>query len=180
MSFALSADLSKYRKLLAIDREQLEDCIADHPNLYLEVALERSEAISQRDACKLDVEELHAKLDKGIRAKAAEKDEKLTEASIQQRIKDDPSMQKSKTNHLASIKEADDWGAMVEAFTARGYALRELAAFELRRMNIEGDIVSTQRSAREVTARRGDAAIDKVREARANDPKIKPITKKKR
>lgn len=176
----MALDFESCREQLSIDREQLEDCIAEHPKLYLEVALQRSEALSTRDTFKLEVEELHASLDKGIRKAAAQKDEKLTEAAIQQRIKDDPKMQDIKTKHLNSIKEAEDWSALVEAFTARGYALRELAAFELRRMSIEGDIVSNDRMGREVAARKGDAAIARVREARANDPKIKPLTKKKR
>lgn len=171
--------LNTYRNKLAIDREDLQTCLAEQARLFYEVANAHVMAIAERDQFKLDIEELHAALDQSIRKEAEEKEEKTTESGIQQRIKDDRDMRELKGQHLEAGKQADEWGALKEAFHQRSYMMRELVALTLRQMDIENVTSSTERLASDYKAKLGDDAIKRVGKLR-RDSKDRPFLVRRR
>jgi hypothetical protein len=166
-----------YRELLVIDRDDLEGCLTDHSDNFFYIADAHVRAVAKRDALKLEIEELHAALDRNIREQAAKNEEKTTEAGIQQKIKDDPDMRDLKQQLLNASQKADEWGALKEAFYQRGYMLRELVAITLKKLSMEGEISSTERATNELRAKQGDRAIERVRTARETMP-MKRLGKK--
>jgi hypothetical protein len=145
MARAEANPIEQYRRQLKIDTSDLEGCLVDQVELFDTVARERVLAVGRRDRLKLDIEELAAKLDKDIRAKADKEDKKTTEASIGNTIKDDEDYRGLKDDHLNAVTEAEHWSALEESVRQRGYALRELVQIELRRMSIDGDVRQVER-----------------------------------
>lgn len=172
---------AQYREMLLIDQEDLEGCLVSQVQTFWDIASKHVEAQAHRDGLKLKIEELHAALDQQFRAEAATKDGKTTEAGLAQRIKDDADMRGLRDDHLAASRTSDEWSAMKEAFYQRGYMLRELVQLALKKMAIEGDIQSTERSSNALREKQADKVVERVKAAReARVPSKKPVQFRKR
>src|ERR1035437_9990232 len=123
-----NTSIEKYRHFLEIDQDALDECLMQQPTVYYNVAQAFALANAERDACKLDLEELQAQLDQDIRAEALRKDEKLTETSLQNRLKTLPKMQDIQRVLLKKRQEAESWQMLKEAFQQRSYMLKEIVA----------------------------------------------------
>lgn len=123
-----TTELESQRGYLIIDRDNLDQCLMEQPEVYYHVAKAFAQAVSERDACKLNVEECLAKLDQELRSEALRLDEKLTETAIQNRLKTLPAIKSLRQSYMDRCKEADDWQALKEAFQQRSFMLRELVA----------------------------------------------------
>lgn len=121
-------EIERQRKYLAIDRTDLDRCLMEQPEVYYHVSRAFTQAVAERDAFKLTLEERQAQADQDIRAAALRNDEKLTEASIQNKLKTMPEIQELRHEYMDKCKEADDWQALKEAFQQRSFMLRELVA----------------------------------------------------
>lgn len=153
---------------LEIDRDGLDDCLVKQPELFYHVSEAYVIAVAERDEVKLKLDEAIAGLDQQIRRKAAEDDERITEATIQQRIKVAPLIQQLQREHLSVRQEADSWQALKEAFQQRSYMLRELVALHISRLR-ERDSYSDNappRTIREAIGDRNREELGKMRRAR--------------
>ena len=151
---------------LRIDRSDLEGCLEDQSMLYYEVAELRVQAVAVQDALKLDIEELHAKLDQKIRHDASVAQEKTTEKGIENEITSDKGMQALQREFLTAKAEAAEWGPIVEAVGQRGYAIRDLVAIELRRMSIDETSRTMEKTATEYRAKRGEKIAEEAGQMR--------------
>lgn len=120
--------LERYKQYLAIDKDALDDCLIEQPEVFHHVAHALVLASSERDAAKLAFEELQAKLDQELRAKAVRTGEKTTESAIQNQLRTLPAVQEAQRFYLDSRQAADEWLALKEAFSQRSFMLRELVA----------------------------------------------------
>lgn len=153
---------------LEIDREDLDTCLIKQPELFYHVSEAYVVTVSERDEVKLRLEEAIAELDQQIRRKAAEDDERVTEATIQQRIKAAPRIQQLQREYLSARQAADSWQALKEAFQQRSYMLRELVALHISRLR-ERDSYSDgapPRTIREALGDRNREELGKMRRAR--------------
>ena len=120
--------LEHYRKYLVIDKDDLDKCLMEQPETYYHVSYAFAQAVAERDATKLDLEELQAKLGLDLRAQAIKDDEKLTEGSLQQKLTTMPKIQDLQRLRLEKTKNAESWQVLKEAFQQRSFMLRELVA----------------------------------------------------
>lgn len=114
------------RGSLRIDRDDLDTCLINQPDLYYHVSVEYTRAVAARDEVKLELEELHAVLDKEVRSAAAKLDEKITEARVQNEILLKPRYRELRQLLLERTEEVGQWSALKEGFHQRSYMLREL------------------------------------------------------
>lgn len=128
-------ELQRQREFLAIDKNRLDDCLIQQPEIYFHVATVFAHAVAERDALSLELEELQATLDQEFREKSVRSGEKLTEASIQNRLRTVPELQAIQRRLLNSKKLAGDWQALKEAFQQRSFMLRELVALVIAQRN---------------------------------------------
>lgn len=156
----------RFKSLLAIDRDVLDDCLMEQPQVYYDVSEACVRSTATRDQVKLEFEELTAQLDQDIRAEAVAKEEKLTEASLQNRLRTLPKIQEKQRELLAAKKEADDWQALKEAFQQRSFMLRELVALYIaQRRDVDLEHGAGQSRAN-LTAARAEQVRDAARKAR--------------
>lgn len=135
--------LEELRKDLAINSNHLDDCLTRQPELYYQVSQGYADAVAERDTIKLALEELQAKLDQDFRAEAARKEEKFTEAGLQQKLKTMPKVQDMQKDYLDARTEAEGWQVLKEAFQQRSFMLRELVALfiaQRRDLDLESGI----------------------------------------
>lgn len=128
-------DLEALRQQLQIDRDDLDTCLVEQPDLYYHVAEAYVLAVAKRDEAKLDLEQVTAELGEVMRNAAAVKEEKLTEAAITRKLSDSPRLQEKERALLSLRVEADKWQALKEAFQQRSFMMRELVAMFIRRMS---------------------------------------------
>ena len=120
--------IEEFRKLLQIDRDALDDVVAQHPFLYMQVAEECTRLSSVRDKLKSEADDHFAQLQLDIRQKAAAavKREKVTVDEVSARASTNPSYQKLHDSYLALNSQLAQWTTLREAFAQRGYMIREL------------------------------------------------------
>ena len=119
---------------LKIDPDDLDSCLVEQPGLFYHVAEAVSAANSQRDAVKLDLEEAQAELDQQFRKAAAARDEKITEAAIQNQIRTAPRIKALQRLYLEARAKAENRAALKEAYQQRSFMLRELVALQLSQL----------------------------------------------
>lgn len=123
-----------FRSYLRIDADGLDECLMEQPDLYYQVAENYARVVAERDAAKLNVDELSAQLDQKYRAEAVESDTKITEAQMQNKVRSAKPMMEAQ-RELATLKlDADSWAAMKEAFSQRSFMLRELVSLHIARL----------------------------------------------
>ncbi len=128
------SELENLRSQLQIDKDDLDTCLVEQPDLYYHVAENYVNAVARRDAVKLSIEQVTAELGEQMRKAAAAREEKLTESAITRKIADTPRLQEMEEQYLSLRLEADKWQALKEAFQQRSFMLRELVAIFIRRM----------------------------------------------
>ena len=128
--------IEQFRAGLAIDKDDLDECLIRQPELYWHVAEAHSLAKAERDARKLDLEILEAEASQRIRIDHAESGEKgrLTEGDIAEQLLLIPGIQKLRRERLALEAKIEEWLALNESFTQRSYMLRELVPLYLARL----------------------------------------------
>lgn len=163
------SDLEALQSQLQIDKDDLDTCLVEQPDLYYHVAEHFVSAVARRDEVKLSIEQVTAELGEQMRKAAAARDEKLTEAAITRKLADTPRLQEMEAQYLHLRLEADKWQALKEAFQQRSFMLRELVAIFIRRM---GDLSlgqadqSAHRDLVGVKADANHAAASEMRKAR--------------
>lgn len=159
---------------LAIDRTDLESCLINQSVMFYQIAEKATAAGGRRDSLKLQMDELHAKLDGEIRSRAADNGEKTTETGIGYEIKANKEYALLMQEHSDTRTEGEHLIALKEAFIQRSYMLRELVALELRRMSLDSDLAHAERSATSIRRAAGDVnaeRADKLRQQRRQERK---------
>lgn len=123
--------VDKYRDRLAIDGDALGDCLVEQPQLKYDVSTEYVQAVSLRDAAKMDLDELRAVIDKDIRARADASAIKMTEARIDGEVVLDPRYKAKRREILELSEQADRLQVLRDGFVERSFMLRELVALQI-------------------------------------------------
>jgi hypothetical protein len=118
--------LKELKEALLIDRNDLDTELVHQPNLYYQVGEAFSEAISFRDEAKFNRDREAAELDRAIRREALDNNEKISEAQVANRVKENPSYYDYHERYLLLSKNAAFWEALKESFQQRSYAIKDL------------------------------------------------------
>jgi hypothetical protein len=140
--------LEGLRRQLSIDDDDLDRALIEQPDLYYHVAAQYVEAVAERDAAKLDLEQAQAELDGQFRRQAVEQEAKITDAAVQRKIVSTPRVQTLERDYLKCRGDADKWLALKEAFQQRSFMLRELVSIRiahLGNLTIEKGVRGAQR-----------------------------------
>jgi hypothetical protein len=120
--------LQEMQDELKIDKNDLDSELVNQPNLYFKVGKFYAEAMSVRDAAKLNRDKEQAELDRLVRQEAYDANEKITETQVLNRIKENPSYDVVQDRYAQLSKIAEVWLAMKESFQQRSYAIKDLCA----------------------------------------------------
>jgi hypothetical protein len=119
---------------LAIDEDDLADCLAEQADLFEHVGQACVMAEAARDALKLELDELCADFDKSLRDKAFKNDEKMTEESLKQAIRRQASVKGKHRQLLEAKREAARWENLRLSFRERSEMLRSLVNWKVAQM----------------------------------------------
>ncbi len=115
--------IEEFRGYLKIDRNALEEAVAQHPELFFKVAEAAAVAMSVRDEAEERIKEVDAELDRKLRNVKGDKD---TEAAIKAQIQTHTDHRLAREDYAAKRKQAAMLVALERAFDQRGKMLREL------------------------------------------------------
>jgi hypothetical protein len=148
----MADDLDRYRKYLAIDKDDLDQCLVRQPELYYHVADAYSQAVAERDATKFDIEVAEAEEAQAIRNQAAKNEEKVTESSVKEQLVLSPRLQKLRRTQAAQKEAAEAWMALMDAYKQRSYMLREMVPMYLSRLST-GSVTAPRQAIAETVRR---------------------------
>lgn len=140
------ARIEDYRDRLAIDRDHLDDCLVEQPELYYHVSEQYSLAVAERDATKLDLDHTEAKEAQRFRDEAVKLEEKLTVDGLKEKLVLSPKLQDLREELIRQKAKIDAWSSLLEALRQRSYMLRELVAIQLSRLATTGSVTASRDS----------------------------------
>lgn len=139
----------RYRSMLAIG-DDLDDALAKQPTLYCDVADGYTEAVSGRDACKLDLEEAKSKHGLNLREDAVRNKEKLTEGHLEHCLAEIGEIKSLEREFLHWKAEVSRWQALKESFGQRKDMLQELVPMYLSRLYGKSSMVTPKQELADV------------------------------
>lgn len=154
---------------LAIDKDALDECLMQQPEVYSKVAEALAIAESERDATKLELEERSAEVDRQVRAAAERAEEKVTEAAIKGRVSLDVEIKRLNRELLDFASEAKLWRALESAFEQRADMLKKLVDLHLRSTygySLEAGVGQARTSLVSDVAERNRAAVSEARRSK--------------
>lgn len=116
---------------LKIDRHNLEVAAQEQPELFYRVSKSYEMAISERDGAEQNVKTAEAEVDREIRKKAANSEEKTTETQIKSQVRIHPKVKAAEDEYLRLKEECGLLQALKDAFKQRGYAIGQLVELYL-------------------------------------------------
>jgi len=119
-------ELGDLEKHILIDKNDLDDELVHQPEIYFHACEGYALAVSERDAAKLDQEKMAAQVSVDCREKLEADGKRATEALVSSCVLLDDRMIAAKQAYLAAKLEADLWSAQKDAYSQRGYMLRDL------------------------------------------------------
>lgn len=147
-------------EFLLIDKNALDDALIKHPDLIYRVSNMIVERVSQRDAAKQDLSETEALVDAEVRRNAQVAEEKITADQVKAEIKVNKKVIAA-VDKLADLTyRVNQWGALKEAFIARGHVLRDL-------VSLHGNNYWSDASSGRAASRKREAEGDEARGALA-------------
>jgi hypothetical protein len=119
-------DIKQLEQKLLIEDHALDIALREHPDLFYQVANALALAISERDEAKLALDEIEAEAAMAIRDEAAKYEEKITDKTVEMRVKTDAGVMKAARQFIQFKNEATRWTVLKEAYESRSYALSKL------------------------------------------------------
>lgn len=120
--------LGWFESALIIDRDSLDDALIEQPDLYYRVARRLSDAISNRDLAKFDVEKMTADVAKSVRKELSAGQNKATEAMVAEHVAREPALTSAQHDLLDAKRAVDRWQALLGSVEQRSHVLRELTS----------------------------------------------------
>jgi hypothetical protein len=118
--------LAEARKALAIDPDDLYECLVEQPEWYYHVSEQHELAVAERDAIQLELDETLAEMDEQLRKTAIASKEDVTEPMMKHRLRALPKVKELCRELLAAKAEVGRWAAMVKGFDKRGSMLSKI------------------------------------------------------
>jgi len=122
------------RSKLVIDKDKLDDCLAEHAELFLQVADAYSFAVARRDDIKHEIEVTWAEEADKLREDAARAKEKMTKDALNEQLELNPRIIRLKGEQRQAEKLMGTWGPLKESYQQRSYMLRELGPVYVGRL----------------------------------------------
>lgn len=116
---------------LRIDQHALDEACMVQPQAFYNVAKELAMAVSRRDAAKQILNETEARADARIRHDIEVSGEKVTETAVKNRIALDKAVLAAQRDVHVSNEHLGRLTALKEAFSQRGYVLRDLVQLHM-------------------------------------------------
>lgn len=163
-----------FQAKLRIDVDDLDTALVEQPDLFYRVAEAFVQAVALRDRIKLELEQVTAEEDHNIRVEAAKKEEKITEASIQQRLRTVKVVMDLSEDALDTRTRADSWLALKEAFHQRSFMLRELVQRQISQLQSLGVERGAAGSRAQLAEKRDENNREIIGRSRGAEPRFRP------
>lgn len=157
--------LEELERGLAIDQHDMENVCRTHPELFYRVSRELVLAKSRRDQLQQHSKEIEAEVETDLRVAAESREGRVTDKAIEALRRGNPEVQRIRRELLDAELEVSRWEALKEAFTSRGFMIRDM--IQLYLANYYGsDMDRNSRDVRSVDAAAARASLSERRQQR--------------
>jgi hypothetical protein len=161
-----ASDYEIFSARIKLDRNALDVAAEEQAQIFLEVANRHVMAVSRRDEAKDDLAHIDAQIARDFRAKCEEDKIRATEALVTDHILQHQShISAAATLRLHRI-EADQWGALREAFDQRMRMIKELVGLYASGYYSEGGTIGPRNAIRDAIAENARQRLDEGRKTR--------------
>jgi hypothetical protein len=132
---------------LAIDEDDIDRCLVEHPDFFFNVAKEHTLAVAVKDEAKLIFDQASAEIDEQLRLQASKSEERVTEGALKSRLAGSPKIRHLNKDYLSAKKDADMWGALERSYEQKTKMLERLVQWklgQLHHLHIEGGVRSAR------------------------------------
>lgn len=126
VSYGLIMEIEDFKKLLVIDKGNLDDDVARQAQIFFQVCEAHVEAIAERDACKEELATTDAELDYQVRRDLSQSEEKVTEAMVKNCIQCHKDHQAAFDTYTRAKMKADLLAGLKDSFAQRSDALKDM------------------------------------------------------
>ena len=120
-------EIEQLKARLAINKHALDDDISKQPTLFFDVAEACVGAMADRDTAKEHLASIDAELDGLVRTALNKSEDKVTEAMVKNSVQMHKKHMDAFNTYMDVKTRADLLLAMKEAFSQRGYMLKDMA-----------------------------------------------------
>ncbi len=120
--------LKHYESKLRIDKENLDEDIAEFPSLYFTISDYYLDAVKHRKRLEQRLDRRFAEIASAIRRNAADTSVKITEAGIKNEVMIHPKYLKLKAKLHDAVYIQDRWSALKDAFLQKSFSLKGLVS----------------------------------------------------
>lgn len=122
-------NIEYFEDLLVLDESDLDIACKTQAELFRMVGKKLVNAINDRDKIEHDLEVLSARKDEKIRRRAADTNEKITEAAIKNKIIMDKEVIELTDKYLEAQKEVNDYNNLQSSYIQRAKMIEEMGNF---------------------------------------------------
>lgn len=141
---SLPPKYESFKTKVKINREDLEQSLEEQPELFAQVSEYAIKWGAIRDLRKNAVDKIRVTLDRQIREQASESGARITEAAIANQIGEDEDYREANLRYLEAKYYADLWLSLVNSYTQRSYALKDLVTIVVKQLSMDNDVISTE------------------------------------
>lgn len=141
---SLPPKYESFKTKVKINREDLEQSLEEQPELFAQVSEYAIKWSAIRDLRKNAVDKIRVTLDRQIREQASESGTRITEAAIANQIGEDEDYREANLRYLEAKYYADLWLSLVNSYTQRSYALKDLVTIVVKQLSMDNDVISTE------------------------------------
>lgn len=153
-------ELTRYRALLKLDRNDLDRAAEQQSDLYMQVSDNHIEAVSARDEAKNQLALVDSELANTVRSKY---ERKLAEGAVYDEVIITPKHKATTAEYEQKKRLADQWGALRAAFEMRSKMIREMTQQFSSGYFSVGRVSGTPHIVRAAAAEEGRAGLHNAR-----------------
>lgn len=157
--------IESLRKLLEIDKYEIDEEIVRQPQLFFEIGEAAVKAAAERDFAKDELKRIDAELYGTLRRKLEKGSGKATEGQVTNAVLTDKQHIRAVKRYIRANEKSDLLQALKEAFNQRSYMLRDLASLYVANY-YEKSSMTSETDVRDVKAKKN---IDRMAKARKAD-----------
>lgn len=131
MSSSADRQLKHFQSQLRIDRETLDEELANFPGLYYTISDHYLEASKRKKRLEERLERKFAEIASAIRHAAHDTNTKMTEAAIKQEVLIHPKYRKLRARLQDAVYIRDRWAILKDAHLQKSFSLKSLVGLKI-------------------------------------------------
>ena len=154
-------DLEEAQRSLRIAKDAIDEAIMEQPTLFYAVSDMLVFTKEEKDTAKLARDRVEAGVSHKLRTSLNREGTKFTESALREQVTLDRDYDNAQCAYLSALSEVTAWEHMKEAYSQRGFMIRELARLWTSNFYGENSVIGGNTSDIAASSNRSRMSIDR-------------------